>query len=131
MAGNLAPTPNYPEQVGVHYESNHTTPTPGRRGPYRFQEGLVTDRNVPDGFMIGAGQGYATGPHDTNASVYIKTAQETMSERAHAGSASWTESPSFLGEFGHGVSPAGEIRYELTRRDGGHYQRPSPTVVRD
>ncbi|MFH9606874.1 hypothetical protein [Streptomyces sp. NPDC017448] len=131
MAGNLAPTPGFPEQAGVNYETGRATPTPGRRGPLRFQEGLVTDPNVPSGFLTGAGQGYDTGPHDTNRSVYIKSAAETMSERSHPGSAAWTESPTFLGEFGHGVSPAAEVKYETVQRDGGHYQRVAPTVIRD
>lgn len=132
MAGNLAPTPGFPEQADTHYESRETSPSPTRRGPLRFQEGLVTDPNVPSGFMTGAGQGYETGGRPNhNANVYTKTAAETMQERAHPGSASWTESPTFLGEFSHGVSPAAEQRYEQAVRDGGHQERIAPAVVRD
>lgn len=132
MAGNLAPSPGFPEQAGTHYEQSHATPTPGRRGPFRFQEGLTTDPNVPGGFMTGARQGYETGGRDNhNANVYVKSAAETMQERAHAGSAAWTESPTYLGEFAHGASPVAERRYEEVRRDGGHQERIAPAVIRD
>lgn len=132
MAGNLAPSPGFPEQGDPYYESETATPTPGRRGSLRFQEGLVTDPNVPGGFLTGARQGYETGGRDNhNANVYIKTAAETMSERAHAGSAAWTESPTYIGEFAHGASPVAERRYEQVGRDGSHQERVAPAVVRD
>jgi hypothetical protein len=132
MAGNLAPTPDFPERAGTYYEQRNSTPSPTRRGPFRFQEGLMTDPNVPSNFVTGAGQGYETAGRSThNAQVGIKPAEETMRERAHPGSAAWTESPTYLGEFAHGVSPAAEVRYELDRRDGGRYQRVAPAVVRD
>lgn len=132
MAGNLAPSPGFPEQAGTHYERETATPTPGRRGPFRFQEGLATDPNVPSGFMTGARQGYETAGRDShNKQVGIKSAAETMQERAHAGSAAWTESPTYLGEFAHGASPVAERRYEQVARDGGHQERVAPAVIRD
>lgn len=131
----LGPTPGFPEQAGVFYESkNHGGGSPGdpRKGPFRFQEGLVTDPDVPANAVKGAGQGYETGSRPNhNSNVYIKTAAETMSERSHPGSAAWTESPTYLGEFGHGASRTAELKYERADRDGGRYQRVSPTVVRD
>lgn len=132
MAGNLAPSPGFPEHAGTNYETKTATPDTDRRGPFRFQEGLMTDPNVPSNFVTGARQGYETAGRDShNAQVGIKPAAETMSERSHPGSAAWTESPTYLGAFAHGVSPAAELKYELDRRDGGRYERVSPTVVRD
>jgi hypothetical protein len=93
---------------------------------------LATDPNVPGGFLTGARQGYETAGRDThNKQVGIKPAAETMQERAHAGSAAWTESPTYLGEFAHGASPVAERRYEQVSRDGGHQGRVAPAVIRD
>lgn len=130
MAGNLAPNPGFPEREGTYYEKETATPTPGRRGTLRFQENLAASQGGH--FMTGAQQGYETaGRPNHNKSVYIKTAQETMSERAHPGSAAWTEAPTFLGEFVHGVSPVAERRYEEVVRDGRHQDRIVPATVRD
>jgi hypothetical protein len=130
MAGNLGPTPRFPERADTYYEQSHASPTPGGRGPLRFQENLAA--SVAGDFMTGAGQGYQTGARDNhNANVYIKTAQETMNERAHPGSAAWTEAPTFLAEFAHGVSPIAERHYEQVDRPGTHMARIAPAVVRD
>lgn len=130
MAGNLAPTPNPPERGDPFYERESATPTPGRRGILRFQENLAASQGAH--FMTGARQGYETaGRANHNANVYIKTPAETMNERAHPGSAAWTEAPTFLGEFAHGVSPTAERRYEEVVRDGRHQDRIVPATVRD
>lgn len=132
MAGNLAPSPGFPERGDVYYERNNATPTPGRQGSLRFQEGLVTDPAVPGGFRTGASQGYETGGRSNhNKPVYIKSEQETMAERGHPGSAAWTESPTMLGDFAHGASPVAERKYESVTRDGGFQARVAPAVVRD
>lgn len=128
MAGNLAPSPGFPERADTFYERETASPTPGRRGTLRFQENLAPSQ-APH-FLTGAGQGYETaGRSNHNKSVYIKTAQETMSDRAHPGSAAWTEAPTFLGEFRHGVSPTAERRYEQVTRDGSHQDRVVPATV--
>lgn len=130
MAGNLAPTPGFPEREGTYYEQSTASPTPGRRGTLRFQENLAASQGAH--FMTGARQGYETAGRPThNKQVGIKPASETMAERAHPGSAAWTEAPTFLSEFVHGVSPTAERRYEQVTRDGGHQDRIVPATVRD
>ena len=78
----LGPTPHFEEQAGVFYESKtHGGGTPGdpRRGPFRFQEGLVTDPDVPANAVKGAGQGYETGARPNhNANVYTKSAESSV-----------------------------------------------------
>lgn len=130
MAGNLAPNPGFPERGDTYYEQKNATPTPDRRGPLRFQENLAASQG--EHFMTGARQGYETaGRPNHNKQVGIKTPQETMSERAHPGSAAWTEAPTFLNEFVHGVSPVAERCYEEVVRDGRHQDRVVPATVRD
>jgi hypothetical protein len=129
MAGNLAPTPGFPERQGTYYERESATPTPEHRGPLRFQENSAP-HCAPD-FATGARQGYETGARSNqNANAYIKSAAETMHERMHPGSAAWTEAPTFVGEFAHGVSPVAERRYEGVVRDGWHQARAALAVIR-
>ncbi len=130
----IAPTPGYPERVGANYEVKYAPSIPGNRGPLRFEEGLGTDADIPNAFTKGAMSGYASGVGgpNHNAVVWIKTAEETLGERAHAGSASWVESPTYLGEFVHGTdTDAAAQVYEQALRSGGSYYRQSPTVVND
>lgn len=128
MAGNLAPTPSFPEKGDTFYERNMATPTPGREGALLFQEGLA-EHAAPE-FMVGASQGYETaGRSNHNKPVYIKTAQETMRERSHPGSAAWTEAPTLLGEFTAGVSPEAEEKYIRVVRDGRHQERVVPATI--
>jgi hypothetical protein len=55
-----------------------------------------------------------------------------MSERAHVGSASWIEAPTFLGEFAHGsFSNYAEQTVEVVARSGARTMRLNPTVVND
>jgi hypothetical protein len=74
----------------------------------------------------------APGRPNRNAPVHTKTAAETLSERAHVGSAAWIEAPTFLGEFAHGsVSQNAEQIQELKVVSGGRTMRMNPTVVND
>jgi hypothetical protein len=130
----LAPTPQFPESPGTQYEVNNVSGAPSGPGPLYFEEGLGTDTDLPRNFQTGALQGYQTAPGRTNhnLNVYIKTPQETMSERAHVGSAAWIEAPAMLQDFAVGsFSDAAEISYEEVYRSGGRMSRPNPAVVRD
>src|SRR4051794_12100260 len=118
----LAPTPAFPERPGTQYEVSQAPGTPQGGGPLYFEEGLGTDTDIPRDFQLGAMQGYGTAPgrSNHNLNVYTKTAAETMSERAHAGSASWVEAPTYLREFAAGsFSDADQVHYEEVIRSGG------------
>lgn len=130
----IAPTPGYPEKPVYQYERKAAESRPGNRGPLRFEEGIATDTDIPNDFQRGMGDGYMSAPGrpSHNMKVDTKTAQETLQERAHVGSASWVEAPTYLGEFAHGsFSDYAEIQYEEVFRSGGHYMRPNPAVVDD
>lgn len=128
----LAPNPQYPERTGNTYESKAGI-NADRRGPLRFEEGIATDTDVPNDFTVGVLQGSQTPPGrpNHNANVYEKYPEETMRQRAHMGSASWVEGPTFLGEFAHGAGAGGEVLYEQVDRSGGRYQRLNPANVPD
>lgn len=128
----LAPDPQFPERTGTTYEAK-VAQNNVRRGPLRFEEGLATDTDVPSDFTVGVMQGYRTPPGQPNhnANVYEKSAEETMQQRAHAGSAAWVEAPTFLGEFAHGAGAGNEISYEQVDRSGGRYERLNPANVPD
>lgn len=129
----LAPQPQYPERVGTTYESKYTQNNV-RRGPLRFEEGVATDTDVPDDFTTGVLQGYQTPPGrpNHNQNVYEKWPEETLRQRAHMGSAAWTEAPTFLGEFAHGANnDNAAIKYEQVNRSGGRYERINPANVPD
>jgi hypothetical protein len=133
MAGNLAPDPQFQERVGTVYERKFGD-NGARRGPLRFEEGVATDTDVPNEFTKGVMQGYITAPGrpNHNANVYEKYPEETMAERAHVGSASWVEAPTYLNEFAHGsFSDYAAVSYEQVDRNGGRYERLSPAVVED
>lgn len=130
----LAPAPMFPEKSPTAYEVNAVSGAPSGPGPLYFEEGLGTDTDIPSNFQYGAMQGYQTPPgrSNHNANVYIKTPQETMSERAHVGSAAWVEAPAMLNDFAAGsFSDAAEIRYEQVVRPGTRLQRQSAAVVSD
>ena len=135
MAGrDLAPNPQYPERVSPVYEMKYAEERVGNRGPLRFEEGLATDTDLPTNFQLGVMQGYQTPPGrpNHNVNVFEKSAAETMAERAHVGSASWVEAPTFLGEFAHGGNnDVAAIRYEQVDRSGGRYERVNPARVDD
>jgi hypothetical protein len=129
----LGPNPQFPEK-GAHVYEMKAAGNATRRGPLRFEEGIATDTDVPNDFQKGIMNGYAAaaGRPNRNAPVHTKTAAETMSERAHVGSAAWTEAPTFLSEFSHGsFTDYAEQKVEVVARSGGRTQRVAPTVVND
>lgn len=131
---SIAPNPQLPEKPGNTYDRKITPAMPGQRGPLRFEEGLGTDTDVPQEFAKGALQGYvpAAGRPNRNQAVHTKTADETMRERAHVGSASWVEAPDFLSEFSGGsFQDYATNQYEEKFVSGSHQQRPNPAQVND
>lgn len=129
----IGPAPMFPERSPQVYERKGAG-NMERRGPLRFEEGIATDTDVPTDFQKGIMQGFAAAPGrpNRNAPVWQKPAAETLSERAHVGSASWIEAPTFLGEFAHGsFTNYAEQTFETTVRSGGRTVRMNPTVVND
>ena len=129
----ISPAPRFPERAPQVYERKGAD-NATRRGPLRFEEGVATDTDVPSDFQLGMQQGsaVAAGRPNRNAPVWQKPAAETLAERAHVGSASWTEAPTFLGEFAHGtMNDYSAAQIETVARSGGRTQRQSPTVVND
>lgn len=130
----IAPSPKFPERPGTVYDRKMSSATPGQRGPLRFEEGVATDTDVPQEFTKGAMQGYepAAGRPNRNKPVHTKTAEETMRERAHVGSAAWVEAPSHLSEFAAGgFADHGDNRFEEAFRSGGSQKAANPAVVHD
>lgn len=128
MARNLAPTAaGVPENGAPLYDRVMAPARPGVRGPLRFEEGLSTDVNVPNDFVRGATEALQpapTGANDINRETQFKHAAETMRERAHPGSASWTDSPTFRGEFAaEANADTSTPSYEQVDRSGGRYER--------
>lgn len=131
---NIGPAPQFAERTNNTYDRKLSAATPGQRGPLRFEEGIATDTDVPSEFSNGARQGYvpAPGRPNRNAPVHTKPAEETMRERAHVGSAAWTEAPDHLSEFSAGgFADHGQNVFEEVFRDGGRQAAPSPAVVQD
>ena len=129
----IAPQPQFPERAPQSYEMKGAG-NPERRGPLRFEEGIATDTDVPNDFQVGIMSGFAAAPGrpNRNAPVWQKPAEETLSERAHVGSAAWIEAPTFLGEFAHGsFSNNAEQIVETKVVSGGRTMRLNPTVVND
>jgi hypothetical protein len=132
--GTIAPAPQFPERVPQEYQSKMAESYTGNEGPVRFEEGIATDQDVPRDFVVGAQSGYQTTPGrpNHNLPVWYKSAQETMQERAHAGSASWIEAPTMLNDFVQGsYTDYATPHFEEVIRNGARQQRPSPTTVRD
>jgi hypothetical protein len=129
----IAPAPGFPERSPQAYERK-IGENDERRGPLRFEEGIATDTDVPTDFQKGIASGFASSPGrpNRNAPVWQKPAAETLSERAHVGSAAWIEAPTFLGEFAHGsFTNYAEQTFETVVRDGARTMRMNPTVVND
>ena len=130
----VAPNPMFPEKGVNVFESSFAPSIPMNKGPLRFEEGVATDTDVPHDFAQGAymdTQPYGRSNHN-NPEAFYKHAMDTMRERAHVGSASWTEAPTFLGEFAHGtMNDYSAAQIETVARSGGRTQRQSPTVVND
>ena len=130
----IAPSPKFPERPGNTYDRKMAAATPGQRGPLRFEEGVATDTDVPAQFTNGAMQGYepAAGRPNRNKPVHTKTAEETMRERAHVGSAAWVEAPENLTDFSKGAfADHGQNVIEREFRSGAHQQPANPAVVED
>lgn len=130
----IAPAPQFPEKVGASYERKFSPATPGLRGPLRFEEGIATDTDVPNDFQLGLDQGYETpaGRPNHNMNVMEKYADETMAERAHVGSASWVEAPTYLGEFAQGNFGDHSVTViEEVIRNGSRQERMNPASVND
>ena len=130
---SISPAPRFPERAPQIYERKGADNVT-RRGPLRFEEGIATDTDVPNDFQTGLMSGSATAPGrpNRNAPVWQKPAAETLAERAHVGSASWVEAPTYLGEFAHGtMNDYSAAQIETVVRSGGRTQRMSPTVVND
>lgn len=130
----VAPAPQFPERTPNEFERKFSPATPGQEGPLRFEEGLGTDPDVPSDFVVGATQGMQTaqGRPNRNIKVDTKTAQETMAQRAHAGSAAWVDAPTFLGEFVQGSFTNRSFPvFEEVVRNGARQERPAPNAVRD
>jgi len=129
----ISPAPRLPERAPQIYEMKGAD-NATRRGPLRFEEGVATDTDVPNDFIKGmqSGSAVAPGRPNRNAPVWQKSAAETLSERAHVGSAAWVEAPTFLGEFAHGtMNDYSAAQIETVVRSGGRTQRPNATVVND
>ena len=128
----IAPNPGFPERQGNVFEMKMSG-NEDRRGPLRFEEGVATDTDVPTDFQKGMSQGMAmaAGRPNRNAPVWQKPAAETLSERAHVGSASWIEAPTFLGEFAHGSFGRNSEQQIETKMSAGRAMRVNPTVVND
>jgi hypothetical protein len=129
----IGPAPMFPERAPQMYERKMAD-NGERRGPLRFEEGIVSDTDVPSDFQKGIASGSAVAPGrpNRNAPVWQKPAAETMSARAHVGSASWIEAPTYLGEFSHGsFTDYAEQKVEVVARSGARMQRMNATVVND
>lgn len=119
----LAPDPNFRESSDRFYERKVAN-NPTRRGPLRFQEGVASDSDVPAEFGRGVMQGYQTPPgrSNHNMNVFEKSPEETMRERAHVGSASWPEAPTFISAMAEGASER-ELSYSSVDRGERRHER--------
>lgn len=106
----------------------------------RFEEGLGWDTDVPQEFKLGLDQSQAAGVRPNhNANVFHKSYQETTRERAHPGSAAWTDAPDHLDSFAQGARDEkrgvndvdGDQPYGHDIRDGLHYSRPNHARIED
>jgi hypothetical protein len=131
----ISPNFMFPEKSPNVYQRQMAPAIPGNRGPSRFQEGIMTDTDVPNDFGEGAYSDTAPSMfrmNHNNPEMFYKDPERTMQERAHMGSASWIEAPALLGDFVQG-SMSGDMmpRFERAFNDGGHQARPNKTVVFD
>lgn len=129
----ISPAPGFPERAPQGYEVKGAG-NPVRRGPLRFEEGVATDTDVPTDFGKGVASGSAVAPGrpNRNAAVWQKPASETLSERAHVGSAAWVEATKMLQNFATGsFSDYGDNVIETVYVGEGNKRRPNATVVND
>lgn len=130
----IAPQNPFPERSPNSYERKMGANRGGNEGPRRFEEGIASDTDVPSDFQFGSTaslHGAPGAPNHNNPEVVFKHAADTMRERAHLGSASWIEAPSFLQEFSGGASVGDVIEYERVFNPGTRQERQSPTVIND
>jgi hypothetical protein len=130
----IAPVPSFPERTPTFFDQKVGESIPGNEGPHLFQEGLGSDPDIPADFVTGIRQGEtpAPGRPNRNAPVFIKPPAETMKQRAHAGSASWVEAPTFLREFVQGsFTNYDSPQWELEMGSETRLHRAAPNVVRD
>lgn len=133
----VSPAPMFPERGRdeIMFERTMAPSVPMNKGPLRFEEGVATDTDVPNDFAQGAYMDTAPSPmrqNHNNAEMFYKHAADTMRERAHVGSAAWIEAPSVLSEFVEGAMAGDAMpQWEYSYNDGGHMNRPNPTVVSD
>jgi hypothetical protein len=132
---SIGPEPQYPERARYSYDHMMAPNQPGGRGPLRFEEGLGTDTDIPSDFSRGMIEFMVSAPGRINRvdpSTQFKMPEETMSERAHVGSAAWIDAPTMLGEFVHGsFTDQAEVTYEQVERNGMIQKRRAPEVVTD
>jgi hypothetical protein len=132
---SLGPEPQFPERGRYAYDETMGPNRAGQRGPLRFEEGLATDTDLPRDFTRGMTEFMVSAPGRINhvdPNTQFKMPEETMSERAHVGSAAWIDAPTMLGEFAHGsFTDQAEVRYEEVVRNGAMQKRRSPEVVSD
>lgn len=127
----IAPAPQFPERTPQSFERTMGPDAPGGRGPLRFEEGIVTDTDVPNDFGVGIRQGTPSPARPNhNQKVDTKYPEETMRERAHVGSASWVDAPSVLSEFADGSrSGYGDVHFEQVQNSGLRLQRNNAAKV--
>jgi len=102
-----------------------------RRGPLRFEEGVATDTDIPNDFGRGA-YGDTGGDARGRPFTAIKDPMETMSERAHVGSATWIEAPTMLSDFVIGASVGqGPPQFEMELGSERRLIRLNPAMVSD
>lgn len=129
----IAPAPMFPEKPSPVYERKMAPAIPGNRGPLRFEEGIATDTDVPDDFQRGMMEGTMTGPGGigSNPETLYKHADEVFKERAHVGSAAWTDSAMCMSGFAAGAGEGNRIEYVEEDRSGGRYEYLNAAVVTD
>lgn len=128
----ISPQNPFPEQQQGVFERTVAPSITGNRGPLRFQEGVMTDTDVPNDFAKGAYQDTAPSGRGSTPSreMFYKWPEETMKERAHMGSASWIEAPEMLGDFVTGTGAGdGPRRWEMAYNSGSHMNRPNAVRV--
>lgn len=113
----IAPNPLFTERTVTSFDRKVARNPPGNRGPLHHEEGIGTDTDVPSDFVRGAFVDTAALPgtiNRVNPMSYHKSAAETMSERAHLGSAAWVEAPTVLSDFVQGAG-AGQTPPQFER----------------
>jgi len=103
--------------------------------PVYFEEGVARDTDVPNDFARGAYQDTAPiSPTKAwqHPETFVKTAAETMQERAHVGSAAWVEAPSVLSEFAEGAGQGfGRPEFAVVNNPGVTMRRTNAAKISD